>query len=68
MSGASSWPPGTVLNSYGRPRDLWRKWPPCCRDLYYTTLMASFLENPHAPAPPAICPVHGDVRKRPDAP
>lgn len=54
------WPPGTVLNAAGRPRDLWRKWPDCCRRLYYTTLLASLMENPHAPARPAICPVHGE--------
>jgi hypothetical protein len=63
-----AWPAGTVLNASGRPRDLWRKWPSCCQRVYYASLMNGLLKNPHAPAPPAICAVHGDVRKRPDAP
>jgi len=30
--------------------------------------MLGLATNPHAPAPPAICKIHGDVRLRPDAP
>jgi hypothetical protein len=56
------------INANGRPMDAWRRWPLCCQRIYVESLMAGLAENPHEPAPPAICPTHGDVRQRADAP